>query len=386
MIRRFFYGWLAMASAWIICTCLYVLIIVQAVKLFMDLASIDSQELGIRFDIFLTTESLIMQAALFGLFFGTLFFFINIFFDRSIINKQAFGRILLIKSLLYFVALVLVTLFVSTLMKSVGYYPQYITLVASTESLLQYFFLGVAPFFTILILLMNLLMLVTRKFGIGLLLSLFTGKYHQPISEERIFMFIDLRSSTTYAEQLGHIRYSKLIQDCFFVLNEIVDKYHGTIYQYVGDEAVVTWPVKHGLRKARCLEMFFAYVNKIKSRSPKYLDRFGLVPEFKAGAHIGTVTAAEVGDIKREIAYHGDTLNTAARVQSLCNSYQSELLVTKDLLERIVLPKELKARPMGKTELKGKLNMVEIYALYQSDKPGQIIEQSQPKIYRPDEV
>jgi len=28
---------------------------------------------------------------------------------------------------------------------------------------------------------------------------------------------------------------------------------------------------------------------------------------------------AEVGEIKTEIAYHGDTINTAARIQEQCN-------------------------------------------------------------------
>lgn len=375
-----------MAAAWIVFTCLYILTIIQAIKLFMDLANIDSQELGVRFNVFITTESLLLQATLFGFLFGTLFFFINRFFDRRIINRQPFGRILLIKSILYLVAMFLVFMLVSVLMESAGYYPEYITLFATTESLVEYTLLGLAPFLILLILLMNLLLLVSKKFGGALLLSLFTGKYHRPISEERIFMFIDLRSSTTYAEQLGHIRYSMLIQDCFIVLNEVVEKYQGEIYQYVGDEAVVSWPIKNGLKKAQCIAFFFAFINKIKARSPKYHDRFGLVPEFKAGAHIGTVTAAEIGDIKREIAYHGDTLNTAARVQKLCNEYQSELLVTKDLLERIVLPKDLKATSMGETELKGKMQMVELFSLYQSDSPSVVITNSQPKIYRPDEV
>lgn len=375
-----------MAAAWIIFTCLYILTIIQAVKLFMDLANIDPQELGLRFNVFITTESLLLQATLFGLLFGTLFFLINRFFDRPIINKQAFGRILIIKSIMYLVAMVLVFMFVSVLMKSAGYYPEYITLFASTESLVEYALLGLAPFLILLILLMNLLLLASKKFGTALLLSLFTGKYHKPITEDRVFMFIDLRSSTTYAEQLGHIRYSMLIQDCFFVLNEVVEKYQGEIYQYVGDEAVVSWPVNSGLKNANCLTFFFAFVNKIKARGPKYLDRFGLIPEFKAGAHLGTVTAAEIGDIKREIAYHGDTLNTAARVQSLCNKLQSTLLVTQDLLTRIILPKGLKARSMGKTELKGKMEVLELFSVYQSDTPSTIIVNPVAKIYRPDEV
>ena len=45
--------------------------------------------------------------------------------------------------------------------------------------------------------------------------NLLVGRYRKPAEEERTFMFLDLKGSTTIAEQLGHRRYSSLIQDCF---------------------------------------------------------------------------------------------------------------------------------------------------------------------------
>ena len=50
---------------------------------------------------------------------------------------------------------------------------------------------------------------------------------------------------------------------------------------------------------------------------------------------MGMVTAVEVGDIKRDIAYHGDTLNTAARIQSICNSYEKKFLSSANVLKNI---------------------------------------------------
>ena len=43
------------------------------------------------------------------------------------------------------------------------------------------------------------------------------------------------------------------------------------------------------------------------------------------------VTVVEVGDIKREIVYHRDKLNTAARIQEICNEFDSNLLISYDL-------------------------------------------------------
>jgi adenylate cyclase len=76
---------------------------------------------------------------------------------------------------------------------------------------------------------------VSDKFGQGVLMNYILGRNHRPKEEERIFMFMDLRSSTTLAEQLGHTEYSSLIQDCFFDLNDVAIKNEASIYQYLGD-------------------------------------------------------------------------------------------------------------------------------------------------------
>ena len=81
---------------------------------------------------------------------------------------------------------------------------------------------------------------ITRLLGRGNFLKLVTGKFYSPKEEYRIFMFVDLKSSTTIAEKLGHLLYSSFIKDCFYDLS-VMHQYSTQIYQYVGDEAVLTW-------------------------------------------------------------------------------------------------------------------------------------------------
>ncbi len=52
----------------------------------------------------------------------------------------------------------------------------------------------------------------------------------------------------------------------------------------------------------------------IARNAARYRDRFGAVPEFRAALHCGEIVAGEIGDVRREIAYVGDTLNVAARL------------------------------------------------------------------------
>lgn len=72
-------------------------------------------------------------------------------------------------------------------------------------------------------------------------------------------MFLALKSSATIAETLGHHKYSQLIQDCFYDINDVVPKYDAEIYQYLVDEVVLSWPHKKGLANKNCVALFFNF-------------------------------------------------------------------------------------------------------------------------------
>lgn len=71
-------------------------------------------------------------------------------------------------------------------------------------------------------------------------------------------MFMDLKSSTTIAERLGHIKYSSFIRDSFMDINYQLSTYNARVYQYVGDEIVLTWSIKESPDNIMCLDFFFA--------------------------------------------------------------------------------------------------------------------------------
>ena len=206
----------------------------------------------------------------------------------------------------------------------------------------------------------------------GIMIPLFLGRYFKPRTEERIFLFLDLKSSTTLTEQLGHLRYSSLIQDCFYDLDQLVSRYSADIYQYVGDEVVLTWHLEKGIRDNKCLELFFAFEKKLKSRQHYYETRYQTQPQFKGGMSGGMVTTTEIGSSRREITHYGDVLNVAARLQSLCNSLGESLLVSHDLWQRLHPRSDVEARHIGPTELKGKEEPVAIVAVGRQQAGGKV--------------
>ena len=129
---------------------------------------------------------------------------------------------------------------------------------------------------------------------------------------------------------------------------------------------VLTWLVSNSERNADCLRCFFAMRDSLSARADYYHKTYGLAPTFKAGIHCGGVTTGEIGVIKRDIIFTGDVLNSAARIQGLCNTYQSDLLVSADLLEAMDLPPDVKFQSVGSVALRGRDEEMKVLALSRS--------------------
>lgn len=193
--------------------------------------------------------------------------------------------------------------------------------------------------------------------------KLLLGKYRTPRAEKRIFMFIDMKDSTTHAEKLGHVKFTHLIQECFRDFGIIAQKRGVDIYQYVGDEVIVSWYIKQGIEEQNCLRLFFDFREKLQKKWPVYQRKYNIKPVFKAGIHSGFVTVAEIGLYKRGIEYLSDVLNTASRIQGMCNQYQADILISGDVHEQLDESPDFKTKFIDNVRLKGKEQKIEIYSV-----------------------
>jgi adenylate cyclase len=202
---------------------------------------------------------------------------------------------------------------------------------------------------------------MSRKMGQRVLFNFITAKYSRPYYEERIFMFLDLDASSALAETLGDLRYHQFLNEFYYdIADDIVDS-HGEIYQYVGDEVVVTWQMKRGLSSGNCLRAYFTIVNKIEKVKQKYIARFGTYPRFKAALHCGQVIIAQIGDIKSEIVYHGDVVNTTSRIERLCSDFAERLLISKSLLDQLPASVVEHFASVGNVKPRGKQQLIELF-------------------------
>ena len=205
---------------------------------------------------------------------------------------------------------------------------------------------------------------VSKKIGPRLLMNLLLGRYHKPKEENRIFMFLDLTSSTTIAEKLGANKYSLFLKEFFFDIDDAIIETRGTASQFVGDEVIIVWDVSEGIDKNNCIRLFFLAEEKVQKSKNRYIEKYGFYPEFKAGIHSGNVIIAEIGGTKQEIAYHGDTVNTAARIRSKSSEVNEKILISSELLSLLTdLDNSFVIESKGQFSLKGKENVINLFAI-----------------------
>lgn len=219
--------------------------------------------------------------------------------------------------------------------------------------------------FWLVIMLLSLFFLLVRdNFGPDRFIEFLSGKYFRPRREERIFMFMDLKSSTQIAESLGEEMYFNFLNDAFKTATPAIVDTKGKIYQYVGDEMVISWSLKDGIEDDNCIRCFTQMTDLLITRSEYFEHKYGYQPIFKAGLHAGHVIAGEMGIVKREIVYTGDVLNTAARIQAKCNELNTLILISRHLVD---LMGGNQFKPLGSYHLRGKSNEVEVFTLNDLD-------------------
>lgn len=180
------------------------------------------------------------------------------------------------------------------------------------------------------------------------------GKYHQPGRENIMILFADLKGSTTLTESMGDVKYANYLKDYYADISEPIYECKGGVYQYVGDEIVIFWKMgtrQQNHRSIQCQELIF---RKIAERKSYYEEHYGSVPQFRASLHSGSVVMTWVGEMKRELLFIGDVLNTCSRMQEICKRIGKDFLISGQALDVLPMtgdylyPFEEKLIPRGK--------------------------------------
>ncbi len=309
----------------------------------------------------------IISGFVLGLLFGLINGFLEVFIFKQRFRRIKFGYTVIAKTVLFTAAFV-ATVVLFILMKRYLLGPLGLVERARENEMAEFFSSTVvykhglyAIIFSFGI---NFLLQVDSKMGRHVLFNLFFGRFHSPRREKRVIMFLDLSSSTTIAEKIGDQQYSAFLRDFYYDLDAAISMTRGAVYQYAGDGAVVVWDVKSGVEEGNCVRCFFEASKDIREKEDRYIEAYGVYPRFRAGIHLGEVIVTEVGGSKSEIAYHGDTMNTASRLCAAAKEYDSGLLISAELLEWLPSIEEVYSiESVGLVQFRGKKHDIAAFTL-----------------------
>ncbi|MBY3180626.1 adenylate/guanylate cyclase domain-containing protein [Rhizobium laguerreae] len=204
---------------------------------------------------------------------------------------------------------------------------------------------------------------VRELLGREVFLSMLISRYRNPVKEERVFLFIDLVDSTAFAEKHGDLRAQQLLSSLFATFAEPVRRNKGMINDYVGDAAIITWPLARGVKDARCVRCIFDILADIEANAAGWRKNYGQVPKLRAALHGGEIITAEIGVDHHKISYFGDTVNTTARLETLCRSLNRSVLISSELARRIKFPDDISCEDLGTHAVKGRGQALGVMAL-----------------------
>lgn len=286
-----------------------------------------------------------LRALLNGFFIGFIGSFIIAIFEFVVFNphsrRLSFITTLILKVLLYFVAfistIILVKVFIDSIFYNVGF-KEYLVSEEFKKFLIKEDFFVILFYTLFFLTIIIFTMQISRKLGQKTLINFITGKYHHPKEEDRIFMHIDLKSSTAIAEKLGDFTYHEFLNEFYSDITKCILTARGEIYRYAGDQVGITWLKEEGLKNENCIRTYF-YVNyEMKKQREKFLSKYGLIPHYKAYLHTGRVSTSEVGDFKRQINYYGDPIFELAQIEKKGKEIPARILISETLKNELTLP------------------------------------------------
>ncbi len=170
-------------------------------------------------------------------------------------------------------------------------------------------------------------------------------------------LFTDIRDFTTLSEKMTPEENFKFVSSFNARLGPIIRSNNGFINQYLGDSIMAIFPddPTDALNAAINMQKAIHELNGERRQT-------GLSP-IKAGIgmHTGTLIMGITGDeFRMDAATISDTVNTAARIESLTKYYRSPLLLSDHTLQYLDQNNSFHFRHLGNVKLKGKNNLLSI--------------------------
>lgn len=178
---------------------------------------------------------------------------------------------------------------------------------------------------------------------------------------EIFVVFTDLEGFTKLSHAIEPEMVATLLNRYLAMLTNVVLEYGGTVDKFIGDAVVAFWgaPISRpddGERAAKAAWALYKAGEEFRNTVPEGIPKIGAT---RVGLHFGEAIVGNFGGEGRiQYTALGDSMNTAARLESANKQTKSKVLVSHDAVERANLDW---FRPLGRIVLRGRATPLNVY-------------------------
>ena len=180
--------------------------------------------------------------------------------------------------------------------------------------------------------------------------------------------FSDIRNYTTLSEQMTPEENFRFVSSFNSRMSPAIHRHEGFINQYLGDAIMAIFPKQPTNALAAAIEMqiLLQEYNQSRQAKGKSLLKVGM------GLHSGSLVMGIIGDEQRmDAATISDTVNVAARIESLTKHFGVNILLSEDTYTQLEQPNNFNCRYLGQVQVKGKHQAIGIYECFDGDSAAQ---------------
>jgi adenylate cyclase len=190
-------------------------------------------------------------------------------------------------------------------------------------------------------------------------------------------LFSDIRGFTNFSEKYEPEDVVAILNEYLTTMTDIIFRWEGTLDKFIGDAIVAFWgaPMKqknHAELAVRCaLDMN----SRMRELQEKWVSEGRAPLAMGIGLNSGEAIVGNIGAEGKKMDYTviGDNVNTGSRVESLTRKFETDILMTERVLQKITVPVEsniighVSISGVGNVAVKGKAKQIRVYKIESLD-------------------
>lgn len=180
-------------------------------------------------------------------------------------------------------------------------------------------------------------------------------------------MFLDIRDFTRFSEYREPEEVVTYLNNLFGFMIGIVQAHNGIINQFLGDGFMATFGAP--VSDTDCVMNAVEASREIVNRKTMEI-KSGNIPQTRIGIglHYGEAVTGNIGSaMRKQYSITGSVVNIASRIESLTKRFNTEMLVSEEVISTLDINSQREFQSIGQVKVKGSKKMISLYKLNEED-------------------